>query len=92
MGAAYALFTALVLQVMGDAGKSGGTRYSMLVSVGNAPVAYMAWLDGRGYGRFGTKGLAGTDAVVSGLAALLFLAWFLWWRRRDRARAAAKAA
>ena len=92
VGAAYALFTALVLQVMGEAGKSGGTRYSMLVSVGNAPVAYMAWVDGRGYERFGTKGLAGTDAVVSGVTAMCFLAWFLWWRRRDRARSAALAA
>ncbi len=86
VGAAYALFTALVLQVMGEVGKSGGSRYSMLVSVGNLPVAYMAWMDGRGYRWFGTKGLPGIDMVVSGLAAVLFLAWFSV-KRGERRRA-----
>ena len=76
VGAAYALFTALVLQVMGDAGASGGSRYAMLVSLGNLPVAYMAWVDGIGYKWWGPRGLPGIDMVVSGGIAILFLVWF----------------
>lgn len=83
IGAAYALFTALVLQVMGDAGRSGGSRYSMLVSLGNAPVTYMAWVDGRGYKWFGPKGLPAMDMVVSATAAILFLLWFRHQRGRS---------
>ena len=86
VGAAYAFFTALVLQTMGPAGRSGGTRYSMLVSVANLPVAYMAWLDGRGYRWFGTKGVAGMDLVVSGAAALGFVVWWVVAKRRGLLR------
>lgn len=55
----------------------------MLVSLGNAPVTYMAWVDGRGYRWFGPKGLPGVDMVVSGVVAVLFLAWFGVERRRS---------
>ena len=76
IGAAYALFTALVLQVMGDAGASGGSRYALLVSLGNFPVAYMAWVDGLGYKWWGPRGLPGIDMALSGGIAILFLIWF----------------
>ncbi len=82
VGAAYAFFTALVLETMGRAGASGGSRYSILVSVANLPVAYMAWLDGRGYRWFGTRGVAGVDLVLSGVVAAGFLCWYIYSRRR----------
>jgi hypothetical protein len=76
MGACNALFTALVLQVIGGAGKSGGSRYAIAVSLGSAPCAYMASVDGLGAKWFGTRGLAGIDLVVSGVFAVGFLIWY----------------
>ena len=87
IGAAYALFTALVLQVMGEAGKSGGSRYAMLVSLGNAPVAYMSWADGRGYKWFGPRGLPAMDMVLSGTVAAICLVWFAMRRKPEEPEA-----
>lgn len=77
VGMAYALFTAVLLEFMGDSGKSGSARYSLINSLGNIPVIYMIALDGWGSGRWGTRGLAGTEAVVGGGAALCMLLFFL---------------
>ena len=82
VGGCYALFTGLVLQLLGVSGKSGGSRYAIALSLGNAPVVYMTKVDGLGAKWFGIEGLAGTDAVVSGGIAALFLVWFWWERRR----------
>ena len=75
VGACFAVFTALVLQLMGPAGASGGARYALVVSLGNAPMAYMAWVDGQGARWFGTRGLPGIDMAVSGAVAIAFLVW-----------------
>ena len=80
VGACYALFTGLVLQLLGVSGKSGGSRYAIALSLGNAPVVYMTKVDGLGAKWFGAKGIAGMDMVVSGSVAALFLLWF-WWRK-----------
>jgi PAT family beta-lactamase induction signal transducer AmpG len=85
VGACYALFTGLVLKLLGVSGKSGSTRYAIAVSLGNAPVAYMAKVDGWGYGRFGLRGLPGIDMAVSGGVAVCFLAWL--WRPKKNATA-----
>ena len=89
IGACYALFTGVSLEFLGNSGKSGSTRYAIINSLGNLPVAYMAWLDGRGYAHWGPRGMPGTDAIVSLAGALLLLAHFLFSRRiRSPARAA----
>jgi PAT family beta-lactamase induction signal transducer AmpG len=80
VGACWAMYSALVLKIVGAPGRSGGSRYAIGVSVANLPVAYMAALDGLGAKWFGPKGLPGIDMVVSGTVALAFLAWF-WWER-----------
>jgi MFS transporter, PAT family, beta-lactamase induction signal transducer AmpG len=80
VGACWAMYSALVLKIVGAPGRSGGGRYAIGVSVANLPVAYMAALDGWGAKWFGPKGLPGIDMVVSGAIALAFLAWF-WWER-----------
>ena len=82
VGACYALFTSLVLQLLGVSGKSGGSRYAIALSLGNAPVVYMTKVDGLGAKWFGLKGLPATDMLVSGGIAGLFLLWFWWERRR----------
>ncbi|HTW60233.1 MAG TPA: MFS transporter [Terracidiphilus sp.] len=82
IGACWALFTAVSLEFLGSSGKSGSARYAIINSLGNLPVAYMAWADGRGYALWGPRAMPGTDAVLSAIAAGLLLAHFLFARRR----------
>ena len=77
IGACYALFTAVVLEFLGPSGKSGSGRYSVINGLGNAPVAYMTAVDGAGGKLWGARGLAGTDAVVGGIGAVILLTYFL---------------
>jgi PAT family beta-lactamase induction signal transducer AmpG len=80
VGACWAMYSALVLKIVGAPGRSGCGRYAMGVSLANLPVVYMAALDGWGAKWFGPKGLPGMDMAVSGVASLAFLVWF-WWER-----------
>lgn len=80
VGACWAMYSALVLKIVGASGRSGCARYALGVSLANLPVAYMAALDGLGAKWFGARGLPGMDMVVSGSVSLAFLAWF-WWER-----------
>jgi MFS transporter, PAT family, beta-lactamase induction signal transducer AmpG len=82
IGACYALFTAVALEFLGSSGKSGSARYSIINSLGNLPVAYMAWADGRGYAHWGPRAMPGTDAALSIAGACLLLTYFLFARRR----------
>jgi PAT family beta-lactamase induction signal transducer AmpG len=80
VGACYAMFTAVVLEFLGDSGKSGSTRYSIINSLGNLPVQYMVLVDGWGGEKWGGRGLAGIEAVVGAVGALILLAILLWMR------------
>ncbi|HEX4051797.1 MAG TPA: MFS transporter [Steroidobacteraceae bacterium] len=77
VGACYAVFTAVVLEFLGDSGKSGSGRYSIINSLGNVPVLYMLQIDGWGADRWGGRGLAAAEAVVGGVGALLLFVFFL---------------
>ena len=81
IGTCYALFTAVVLEFLGQSGKSGCGRYSIINSLGNVPVVYMTALDGRGGQLWGARGLAGTDAVVGAIGAAILLTYFLTRKR-----------
>jgi PAT family beta-lactamase induction signal transducer AmpG len=72
-GLAFSAYYALSLELVGDAGRSAATRYMLYNAAANAPVAYMTWLDGQGYKRFGPRGLLGTDALSNIVSALVFL-------------------
>jgi len=87
VGICYALFTGVILEFLGDSGKSGSGRYSIINSLGNVPVLYMMKLDGMGASRFGPRALAGTEAVLGLLGASSLLAYFLL--RGPRSRPAA---
>ncbi len=87
IGACYAFFTGVALEFLGASGKSGSGRYAIINSLGNLPVAYMAWMDGRGYAHWGPRGMPGVDAAVSAAGATLLLAYFLL-RRHSLAPAA----
>jgi PAT family beta-lactamase induction signal transducer AmpG len=84
VGTAYGLFTAVVLEFLGASGKSGCGRYSIINSLGNIPVLYMIVVDGWGAGRWGARGLSGTEGVVGGVGAALLLSYFLLRRKEVR--------
>lgn len=77
IGMGYAVFTAVALEFLGDSGKSGSTRYAIINSLGNLPVAYMAWVDGRGYAHWGPRAMPGIDATVTAATAAVLLAHFV---------------
>ncbi len=85
VGCCYAMFTTVVLEFLGASGKSGSARYSIINSMGNVPVLYMALVDGWGGDKWGGRGLAGAEGVVGGLGALLLLGYFLTAGRAKRA-------
>jgi len=73
-GFSYAVFTALVLDVLGERKHAAGTGYAVMAASGNLPIVYMTALDGAGYSRWGVRGLMGVDAVAeAGAAAVLFV-------------------
>jgi PAT family beta-lactamase induction signal transducer AmpG len=90
-GTGYAYFTAVLLEFLGQSGKSGSGRYSLINSLGNVPVQYMIRLDGWGGDKWGPRGLSGTEAVVSAVGAVILLAYFLS-HGRDSARGGMEAA
>jgi MFS transporter, PAT family, beta-lactamase induction signal transducer AmpG len=77
IGCALAAFTAVVLEFLGAAGKSGSARYSIINSLGNVPVLYMLQADGWGADHWGARGMTAVETVVGAIAALLLLAYFL---------------
>jgi len=80
IGATYAMFTAVVLEFLGSSGRSGSSRYSIINSLGNLPVAYMSFVDGRAYAHWGPRGMPGADALLSVAGAALLLAHFAFAR------------
>lgn len=82
IGACYALFTGVSLEFLGSSGKSGSSRYAIINSFGNLPVAYMSWADGRGYAHWGPRGMPAADAVLSTIGASILLAYFVFIRRK----------
>ncbi len=82
IGAGYALFTGVALEFLGGSGKSGSSRYAIINSIGNLPVAYMTYLDGRGYALWGPRAMPGADAIITAAGCLLLLAHFVVSRRR----------
>ncbi len=85
VGACYAAFTGVSLEFLGGSGKSGSARYAIINSLGNVPVVYMTWLDGRGYALWGPRGMPATDAILSALSAGILLAHFIVSRRHKQA-------
>ena len=84
IGCCYAFFTGVALEFMGSSGKSGSARYSIINSLGNLPVAYMSYLDGRAYAHWGPRAMPAADAVLSAAAATLLLAHFATSKRNKQ--------
>jgi MFS family permease len=72
-GFAYAVYTALVLDVVGTGRLAAATAYSTLNALGNASIAYMTRFDGVGYKHWGARGLMWTDALANGGFAVILV-------------------
>jgi len=72
-GFAYAVFTAMVLDILGRRKHAAASGYAVLNSAGNLPIVYMTWLDGLGYQRWGARGLMVTDAAANGGFGIVLL-------------------
>jgi PAT family beta-lactamase induction signal transducer AmpG len=83
-GFAWAVYTALVLDVIGLRYASGAA-WAVLNAAGNIPIAYMTWLDGAGYRRWGARGFMSVDAVANGVFAAILLVVAVAVRKRWRA-------
>ncbi|HEX4137029.1 MAG TPA: hypothetical protein VHY84_20630, partial [Bryobacteraceae bacterium] len=89
-GFAYAVYTALLLDVVGKRQHAAALAYSALNASGNASIAYMTWLDGVGYKYWNVRGLMGTDMAANAVFAvvLVLIAVFAghhWHHRREEA-------
>ncbi len=82
IGSCYALFTGVVLEFLGGSGKSGSSRYALINALGNVPVSYMLFVDGRAYAHWGPRAMPAADALLSALGASLLLGHFVVSRRR----------
>jgi len=72
-GFAYAVFTAMVLDIMGRRKHAAASGYTVLCSAGNLPIVYMTWLDGLGYRHWGARGLTAVDAAANGGFGIVLL-------------------
>jgi PAT family beta-lactamase induction signal transducer AmpG len=84
IGAGYALFTGVALEFLGGSGKSGSSRYAIINSIGNLPVAYMTYLDGRGYALWGPRAMPAVDAIITAAICTILLAHFAVSSRRKQ--------
>jgi MFS family permease len=80
-GFAYAVFTALVLDVLGPQRHAAATGYSLLVASGNIPIVYMTWLNGLGYKHWGARGLMSVDTLANGLGGIALFIFAVYVRR-----------
>lgn len=62
-GFCNARYIALALDIVGPNITDAGTWYSVLLAIGNIPIASMIWLEGRMFHHFGAHGLLWTDAA-----------------------------
>jgi MFS transporter, PAT family, beta-lactamase induction signal transducer AmpG len=72
-GFASAVYTALLLDVLGNRKHAAASAYAFLNAAGNVPITYMTWLDGVGYKRWGRPGLMGTDVAGNSVFGIILL-------------------
>jgi MFS family permease len=72
MGVAYAAFSALVLYVIGRG--AAATKYAIMASLGNLPVAYMTAFEGWLHDRAGVVLMLHVEAAITALTILVGLA------------------
>jgi len=72
LGFCYAAFGAVVLEAIGTG--AAATKYNLLASVSNMPIAYMTIVDGWGQEKWGSNGMLYTEAVCGVIGVGIFVA------------------
>jgi MFS transporter, PAT family, beta-lactamase induction signal transducer AmpG len=88
-GASLSSGYALCLDLTGFNPKIAGTCMALFQSAASAPVSYMTFIDGRGYGRWGVRGLLAVDACCLFVAAVILTAVYLVQKRAFHSASAA---
>lgn len=70
LGFCYAAFGAVVLEAIGKG--AAATKYNLLASVANMPIAYMTIVDGWGQEKWGSNGMLYTEAACAAIAVAVF--------------------
>ena len=89
-GLAYASFSAVVYEIVGTAGSTASTLYSVFPAAGNQAIAYTLYLDGQANKSFGASGLLWTDAALN-MAGVILLFFMLKVVFKDRQTTTAEA-
>lgn len=71
MGMGYGAWCALVLYAAGRAAVA--TKYAILSSIGNLPVAYVTWFDGWIHDKYGVAAMFGGEALIAVVCVVLGL-------------------
>ena len=71
-GFSYAGYAAVVFETIGKG--AAGTKANILSGISNVPLIYAGFFDGWGHDRWGSNGLLYTDAALSVLGVLVFIA------------------
>lgn len=71
-GLAYAAFSAVVYEIVGTAGKTASTLYSVFPAAGNQAISYTVFLDGKAGGMWGTRAIFWADAALN-MIGVVFL-------------------
>jgi MFS family permease len=87
-GLSYTAFSAVVLEAIGMT--AAATKYSLLASLGNMPVAYVTLVEGHANDRWGASGTLCAESVC-GMAGLLAFAVIAGATRKRRREASATA-
>jgi MFS transporter, PAT family, beta-lactamase induction signal transducer AmpG len=70
IGFTYAAFTAVALEAIGRG--AAATKYNLMASAANVPIAGLTWLDGQAYERWGAGWMLLTETVLGFVGILLF--------------------
>jgi MFS family permease len=80
-GASLSTGFALCLELTGFNPKIAGTSMALFNSAASAPMSYMTFVDGKGYGQWGIRGLLGVDSCcLIASAAVLSVVYMLFWK------------
>jgi MFS family permease len=82
LGACYAAYSAVVLEVIGRG--AAATKFNLMASVANVPVTFMPVVDGVLHDRYGTNAMYYGEAGLCVAAALLFSLIVIASRRLSR--------